>query len=37
MTLFNFIKALIGGLLWAFLCWLIIKFVGVNGGEDDER
>lgn len=34
MTLINFIKAIIGGLLWAFLCWIIIKFVGIGG--DDE-
>lgn len=26
----NFIKAVIGGIIWVLLCWFIIKFIGIN-------
>ncbi len=29
----DFIRALIGGLIWAILCWVIVKFISI--GKDD--
>ena len=30
----NFVKAIIGCAVWFLTCWFIIKFMGINGGED---
>lgn len=27
------IKAIIGGIVWAAACYILIKFIGINGGE----
>lgn len=27
------IKAIIGGIVWAATCYILIKFIGINGGE----
>lgn len=35
MTLVNFIKALIGGILWASLCYIIVKLFDINGGDEE--
>ena len=29
------IKAIIGGLIWAAACYMLIKFIGINGGDDE--
>ena len=31
----NLIKALIGGIVWIVACYFLIKFVGLNGGDDE--
>lgn len=29
------IKAIIGGLIWAAACCILIKFIGINGGDEE--